>query len=172
MADESRVRKVADRIQQTVARMLGRRIKDPRLGFVTITDVRVTGDLQHATVFYTVLGGEEERRDTARAFESAKGIIRSEVGRALGIRLTPTLEFVLDALPESAASLEDALVHARLRDAEIARLAEGAEYAGEADPYRRDDEDWDDEDWDDEDEESAEDEAEADPAPMTAERLD
>ena len=54
MADEARVRKVQDRIQETVASLLGRRIKDPRLGFVTITDVRVTGDLQHASIFYTV----------------------------------------------------------------------------------------------------------------------
>ena len=155
MADESRVRKVQDRIHQTVAGMLGRRIKDPRLGFVTITDVRVTGDLQHASIFYTVFGDEEERKGTARAFESAKGIIRSEVGKALGIRLTPTLEFILDALPETAASLEDALVAARLKDAQIAELAEGASYAGEEDPYRHPEDD----NWDDEDEEWDEDEA-------------
>lgn len=153
MADESRVRKVQDRIHQTVAGMLGRRIKDPRLGFVTITDVRVTGDLQHASIFYTVFGDEEDRKGTARAFESAKGIIRSEVGKALGIRLTPTLEFILDALPETAASLEDALVAARMKDAQIAELAEGASYAGDEDPYRHpeEDEDWDDDEWDDED---------------------
>lgn len=150
MADESRRRKVQDRIQQTVAGMLGRRIKDPRLGFVTITDVRVTGDLQHASIFYTVLGDEEDRKASARAFESAKGIIRSEVGKALGIRLTPTIEFLPDALPESAAAIEGALAQAKARDEEIARLAEGAEYAGDADPYRRDDEEFDedDEDWD------------------------
>lgn len=154
MADESRVRKVQDRIHQTVAGMLGRRIKDPRLGFVTITDVRVTGDLQHASIFYTVFGDEEDRKGTARAFASAKGIIRSEVGKALGIRLTPTLEFILDALPETAASLEDALVAARMKDAQIAELAEGASYAGDEDPYRHpeEDEDWDDDEWDDEDE--------------------
>ena len=141
MADESRVHKVEDRIHQTVARLLGRRIKDPRLGFVTITDVRVTGDLQHASVFYTVLGDDEERAATARAFESAKGLIRSEVGKALGIRLTPTLEFILDALPETAASIEDALGKARARDEEIARGAQGASYAGETDPYRHPEED-------------------------------
>ncbi|MCF2710840.1 MAG: 30S ribosome-binding factor RbfA [Schaalia hyovaginalis] len=136
MADESRRRKVQDRIQQTVASMLGRRIKDPRLGFVTITDVRVTGDLQHASIFYTVLGDDEDRKATARAFESAKGIIRSEIGKALGIRLTPSIEFLLDALPESAAAIEGALAVAKARDEEIARLAEGAQYAGEEDPYR------------------------------------
>ncbi|MDY2668753.1 30S ribosome-binding factor RbfA [Schaalia hyovaginalis] len=141
MADESRRRKVQDRIQQTVASMLGRRIKDPRLGFVTITDVRVTGDLQHASIFYTVLGDEEDRKATARAFESAKGIIRSEIGKALGIRLTPSIEFLLDALPESAAAIEGALAVAKARDEEIAKLAEGARYAGDEDPYRHEDDD-------------------------------
>jgi len=137
MADEARVRKVQDRIQETVARLVGRRIKDPRLGFVTITDVRVTGDLQHASIFYTVLGDEDDRRATARALESAKGLIRSEVGKALGIRLTPSLEFIPDALPETAASLEGALAAARARDAKLAEASQGATYAGDADPYRR-----------------------------------
>ncbi len=158
MADEARQRKVQDRIQQTVARLLGRRIKDPRLGFVTITDVRVTGDLQHASIFYTVLGDEEDRKGTARAFESAKGIIRSEIGKALGIRLTPSIEFILDALPESAAAIEGALAAAKARDEEIAKLAEGASYAGEADPYRTNEEFDEDEydDLDDSDEDSEE----------------
>lgn len=147
MADIARQRKVQDRIQQTVASMLGRRLKDPRLEMVTITDVRVTGDLQHATIFYTVYGSDEQRAGAGRAFESAKGMIRSEVGKALGIRLTPSIEFMLDALPETAASLEDALVAARIKDEQIAKLAEGAEYAGDEDPYRHDDEE-DDDEWD------------------------
>ena len=138
MADAARARKVADRIHETVARLLQGRIKDPRLGFVTVTDVRVTGDLQQATIFYTVYGSDEEREETARALRSAKGLIRSEVGKALGIRLTPSLTFQLDALPTTAKTLEDALAQARVRDA---RASEGATYAGEADPYRHDDED-------------------------------
>ena len=109
MADEARVRKVQERILQTVASMIGRHVKDPRLELVTITDVRVTGDLQHASIFYTVLGDDEQREKAARAFASAQGLFRSRVGKALGLRLTPTLEFILDALPESAAALEDAL---------------------------------------------------------------
>ena len=141
MADQARVRKVEDRIQQTVASLLGRRVKDPRFGFVTVTDVRVTGDLQHASVFYTVLGDDDARRGAARAFASAQGLIRSEVGKALGIRLTPSLEFIPDALPEAAASVEEALAAARARDSEIARSAQGASFAGEEDPYRRDAED-------------------------------
>ncbi|MEE6272695.1 30S ribosome-binding factor RbfA [Georgenia wangjunii] len=137
MADTARARKLSERIQQIVARMLDTRIKDPRLGFVTVTDVRVTGDLQHATIFYTVLGTPEERESSAAALASAKGVIRSEVGKQTGIRLTPTLEFVPDAVPETAAGLEEALRAAAQRDAELARLAAGAKPAGDADPYRR-----------------------------------
>jgi ribosome-binding factor A len=137
MADHPRARKLAERIQQIVARMLDTRVKDPRLGFVTVTAVRVTGDLQHASVFYTVLGDEDARAGTAAALESAKGLIRSEVGKQTGIRLTPTLEFVADAVPETAAHLEEALRLAAERDAEVAALAMSAQYAGESDPYRR-----------------------------------
>ena len=137
MADPARARKIADRTKVVVAEFLEHRVKDERLGFVTITDVRVTGDLQHATVFYTAYGSDEERAATAEALESARGKIRSAVGRALGIRLTPSLEFVPDALPEGAAHLEDVLVATRAADAELARNRQGASYAGDADPYRK-----------------------------------
>lgn len=132
-----RVRKVADRIKVVVAEMLERRIKDPRLGFVTITDVRVTGDNQHASVFYTVLGEEEEVASSAAALESAKGTLRAEVGKQLGMRIVPTLEFFHDALPENARHLDDLLAKARESDAQVAAAAAGATYAGEADPYRK-----------------------------------
>ncbi|MFI2752727.1 30S ribosome-binding factor RbfA [Cellulomonas sp. P22] len=137
MADQGRARKLAERIQQIVAQMVDTRIKDPRLGFVTITDVRVTGDLQNASVFYTVYGDDEARAGSAAALESAKGLIRSEVGKQTGVRLTPTLEFHLDAVPETAAHLDAALHEAARRDAEVAALAAAAQYAGDADPYRK-----------------------------------
>jgi ribosome-binding factor A len=137
----ARVRKIADRIKVIVAEMLERRIKDPRLGFVTVTDVRVTGDTQHATIFYTVFGDDDERAATASALESAKGVLRSEVGRQLGMRHTPTLEFILDALPENAAHIEELLAQARESDAEVARAAAGAAYAGDPDPYKAREED-------------------------------
>ena len=137
MADSARARKIADRIRQTVAMMLEKRIKDPRIGFVTVTDVRVTGDLQHASIFYTVYGGERAASDTAAALESAKGMIRSEVGKNLGIRLTPSLEFIPDALPKAAADIERKLSDALGQDEELARRAQNAAYAGEADPYRK-----------------------------------
>jgi ribosome-binding factor A len=137
MADPARAKKIADRIKVLVAETLEYRVKDERLGFITITDVRVTGDLQNASVFYTVFGGEAERAETAVALESAKGKLRSAVGKGIGIRLTPTLEFIPDALPEGAAHLEDLLVTAKQRDAEVAAAAAGATYAGEADPYKK-----------------------------------
>jgi ribosome-binding factor A len=136
-----RVRRVADRIKVVVAEMLERRIKDPRLGFVTITEVRVSGDTQHATVFYTVLGGAEEIDRSQAALASATGVLRSEVGRQLGMRHTPTLEFVLDAVPDNARHIEDLLERARESDAHVARRAAEADYAGDPDPYRRRDED-------------------------------
>jgi ribosome-binding factor A len=133
-----RVRRVADRIRVVVAEMLERRIKDARLGFVTITDVRVTGDTQHASIFFTVLGDEARRAESVAALESAKGLIRSEVAKQLGMRHAPTLEFILDALPESAAHIEDLLTKARQSDAAVAAAAAGASYAGDADPYKHD----------------------------------
>lgn len=136
MSDSPRARRLADRIQQIVATTLDTRVKDPRLGFVTVTDVRVTGDLQHATVFYTVFGDDEAREGTAAALRSATGMLRSEVGRQVGTRLTPTLEFIADALPENARTIEDLLVVAQHRDADLARSKEGAAFAGESDPYR------------------------------------
>lgn len=131
-----RARRVADRIRVIVAEMLERRIKDARLGFVTITDVRVTGDTQHASVFYTVLGDETQRTESTAALESAKGLIRSEVAKELGLRHAPTLEFILDALPDSAAHIEDLLSKARASDAAVAASAAGASYAGDEDPYK------------------------------------
>ncbi|AEW96855.1 MULTISPECIES: 30S ribosome-binding factor RbfA [Streptomycetaceae] len=137
MTDTARARKLADRIRVVVAETLQRRIKDPRLGYVTITDTRVTGDLREATVFYTVLGDEEERTASAAALESAKGVLRSEVGRQTGVRFTPTLTFVLDAVPDTARTIDDLLAKARASDDEVRRAAEGKGYAGEADPYRK-----------------------------------
>ena len=132
-----RVRKVADRIQVIVAEMLERRIKDPRLGFVTVTDVRVSGDTQQASVFYTVLGEEEQVVGSAAALESARGLIRSEVAKQLGLRHAPTLEFIHDALPDTARHFEEILARTREADASRAASAAGAAYAGEADPYRK-----------------------------------
>jgi ribosome-binding factor A len=143
-------RRLAERISKIVAEMLERRIKDPRLGFVTVTEARLTSDLREATVFYTVYGSPEEQAETAAALRSATGVIRSEVGRLMGLRHTPSIEFVADVLPDSARRIDDLVAAARQADADLARAREGAEWAGDPDPYRKpaDDEDWDDEDED------------------------
>jgi ribosome-binding factor A len=137
-----RVRKIADRIKVIVAEMLERRVKDPRLGFVTVTDVRVSGDTQQASIFYTVFALDQEHSAedlaaTAAALESAKGLIRSEVGKQLGMRHVPNLEFIHDALPETARHIDDLLEKARQADAAVAASASGAVYAGEPDPYKK-----------------------------------
>lgn len=136
MVDAARARKLADRIKVVVAETLEMRVKDPRLGFITITDARVTNDLQQATVFYTVFGDETSKHDTAAALESARGVLRSEVGRQTGVRHTPSLTFVTDAVPENASHIEDLLAQVAASDAEVHRAAAGATYAGDADPYK------------------------------------
>jgi ribosome-binding factor A len=154
-AHEARVRKLADRIKVIVAETLETRVKDPRLGFVTITDARVTGDLREATVFYTVYGDDAARAETAAALDSARGILRAEVGRQTGVRHTPSLAFVADALPDNARVIDDLLVRAAAADAEVHRAAAGAAYAGDPDPYRQDDDAEDAEDAEDGDEDVA-----------------
>jgi ribosome-binding factor A len=154
--DAARTRRLAERIAKIAAEMLERRIKDPRLGFVTVTEARLTNDLREATVFYTVYGSPEEQAESQAALKSATGIIRSEIGRLLGLRHTPSLEFVADALPENARHIEDLVAAAKKADEELARSREGAQWAGDPDPYRKPAED----DWDeDEDDEDDEDEA-------------
>ena len=137
MADQARARRIAERTKQLVTQGLSQVVKDERVGFVTITDVRVTGDLQHASVFYTVLGTDEDRETAADILKDYRGRLRSFVGKGLGIRLTPTLEFILDALPEDAQHMDDLLRQVAQRDAELAADRRESGYAGEADPYRK-----------------------------------
>ncbi|HET7735771.1 MAG TPA: 30S ribosome-binding factor RbfA [Nocardioidaceae bacterium] len=136
MVDAARARKLADRIKVIVAETLEMKVKDPRLGFVTVTDAKVTNDLQQATVFYTVFGDETQKADTAAALESARGVLRSEVGRQTGVRHTPTLAFIADAVPENAAHIEELLAKVAAADAEVLRTAAEATYAGDPDPYK------------------------------------
>ena len=155
--DDARTRRLAERIAKIVAELLERRIKDPRLGFVTVTEARLTNDLREAKVYYTVFGSPEEREESAAALRSATGIIRSEVGRLTGLRHTPSLEFIADVLPEDAQRIDDLVAVARRKDEELARAREGAEWAGDPDPYKKpaEDDDWADSDDDTEDDEDA-----------------
>lgn len=146
MADPARARRLAVRIRQIVSATIETQIKDPRLGMVTVTDARVTSDLREATVFYTVYGDETQVADSARALDSATGVLRSTVGKQTGIKFVPTLTFVADIVPDTARELEETLERVRQADAELARAREGAQYAGEPDPYRRPAEDDDEDD--------------------------
>jgi ribosome-binding factor A len=136
MVDVARARKLAERIKVLVAEALERAVKDPDLGFVTITDVRVTPDLQNASIYFTVFGSAEDKKQSAEIIEKNRGIIRREVGRGLSIRLTPTIEFIPDEVPEIAAHLNDLLAEAKARDAEVQALAKEAKFAGDENPYK------------------------------------
>jgi ribosome-binding factor A len=139
VADQARTRRMSVRVREIVAHVIERQVKDPRLGMVTVTDARLTPDLREATVFYTVWGDDAVRADTAIALESAKGVIRTAVGRGTGLKHTPSLAFVHDALPDNARHIEGLLAQAHAADEHVHQLAEGARPAGDADPYRHHD---------------------------------
>lgn len=136
MVDVARARKLAVRIREVVASTLETQVKDPRLGMVTITDARVTPDLREATLFYTVYGDDHARTESAAALESAKGVLRTQVGRQTGVRYTPSLAFIADVVPETAGRLEELLAQAREEDARVQEIAAAALPAGDPDPYR------------------------------------
>jgi ribosome-binding factor A len=138
MTDPARVRRHAERVRELVASVVRTQIKDPRLGMITITDARITADLRDATVFYTVLGDTAAKTGTAAALESANGLLRSIVGKALALRHSPTLTFILDDVQDHAKHIDELLATARESDAEVQRLAAGKEYAGDPQPYKLD----------------------------------
>jgi ribosome-binding factor A len=139
MSDPARVRRHAERVRELVASVVRTQIKDPRLGMITITDARLTADLREATVFYTVLGDAQAQAGTAAALESAKGLVRSTVGKALGLRHSPSLTFILDNVQDQAKHIDELVAAARTADAEVQRIAAGAHYAGDPQPYKIDD---------------------------------
>lgn len=142
MVDQARARRLAKRIVSIVATAIEYEIKDPRLRFVTVTDAKVTGDLREATVYYTVMGetlaAEPDFAGAAAGLEKAKGVLRSKVGAATGIKFTPTLSFVLDTVPDAAREMEQLLAKARAADEQVAQVAANAKHAGDADPYKPD----------------------------------
>lgn len=156
----TRAARIGVLIQRVVASSLQREFHDPRLRGVTITEVRVTGDLQIARIYWTLLTDPNkargERKRAEQALRQSAGRLRSHVGHKAGLRLTPQLEFIYDELPTQAHEIDDVLVLAKKRDEELERSREGAQYAGEEDPYRHPREDEDD-DFDDEDDEEFDD---------------
>ncbi|PLS26044.1 30S ribosome-binding factor RbfA [Bifidobacterium parmae] len=137
-----RAARIAALIQRVIASSIERELHDKRLTNITITDVRVTNDLQIAKVYWTQYGheGKEagERKRAQQALDQAKGHLRKLVGHKAGLRLTPQLQFVFDEVPGEAHEIEDILAIARKRDEELAKARATAQYAGDADPYKHD----------------------------------
>ncbi|MCZ8535653.1 MAG: 30S ribosome-binding factor RbfA [Mesobacillus sp.] len=92
----NRSNRVAEQMKKELGEIIARRLKDPRIGFVTVTDVEVTGDLQQATVYITVLGDDRKRQETLKGLAKAKGFIRTEIGQRIRLRKTPELMFEFD----------------------------------------------------------------------------
>lgn len=136
MTDPARVRRHAERIRELVATALRKQVKDPRVGMVTITDVKLTADLREATVYYTVYGDAAAHEDSAAALDSAKGLLRSVVGKRLGLRQSPSIDFVADRIPEQAGHIDELIAKARDADAQVHQIAAGARPAGDPQPYR------------------------------------
>lgn len=145
MVDPARAARLAQRIKVIVAEALRKQVKEPGVENITLTEARVTNDLQHATLYYTIFGDEEAKAEATASLERSRGILRREVGKNLTIRLTPTLEFIADEIPETATHLEELIREAKVRDAELASQASQAKFAGEADPYKKHEEDEDEE---------------------------
>ncbi|OEH92316.1 30S ribosome-binding factor RbfA [Bacillus solimangrovi] len=101
--------RVAEQMKKELGDILSRKIKDPRVGFVTVTDVRVTGDLQQAKVYITVLGTEEQKQDTLKGLTKANGFIRSEIGKRIRLRKTPEILFEFDETIERGNRIEHLL---------------------------------------------------------------
>jgi ribosome-binding factor A len=135
VVDHARARRLGERIKVLAAEALEKVVKDPDLGFVTITDVRVSPDLSQAKLYFTVFGSDEDLEISKEILESHKGKLRSEIGRHLGIRITPAIEFINDEVPVAAGALTDLLAEAKRRDAELEKIAKDAKPAGDADPY-------------------------------------
>jgi ribosome-binding factor A len=137
VVDHDRARRLGERIKVLAAEALERGVKDPDIGFVTFTDARVTPDLAHAKIYFTVYGSDEEQQRTIDALERNRGRLRGEIGHRLSIRITPTIELIKDEIPASAGALAELLAEAKRRDEELERIAKNAKPAGDADPYQK-----------------------------------
>lgn len=104
-----RANRVAEQMKKEIGELITRKIKDPRIGFVTVTDVQVTGDLQQATVYISVLGNEQEKQDTLEGLDQATGFIRSELGQRIRLRKTPEISFEFDESIEYGNKIEKLL---------------------------------------------------------------
>ena len=96
MSSQLRIEKLQELIKQEMSKMLLREIKDPRIGFVTVTEVEMTGDLREAKIYVSIMGGEEKIKESLEGLQSALGFIRREIGQRVRLRFTPEISFALD----------------------------------------------------------------------------
>ena len=96
MSNQLRIEKLQELIKQEVGKMLLYDIKDPRIGFVTVTEVEMTGDLREAKIFVSIMGNDEQIKDTMDGLKSALGFIRREIGKRIRLRFTPEISFAPD----------------------------------------------------------------------------
>ena len=101
--------RVAEEIKKEVSVVIPREIKDPRLGFVTVTGVEVTNDLRYAKIFVSILGSDEDEAKSLSALSSAKGLVRSEIGKRIRLRFTPEITFVIDKSLDKGARINELL---------------------------------------------------------------
>jgi ribosome-binding factor A len=125
-----RSRRVAQQIQQALSELIRREVRDPRLGMITLTEVRMSNDLSHAKVYYSVLGADPQQAGEILA--AAAGMLRGPLGRVLGIRHSPELHFVQDELIESGARLS-ALIQKAVRDDVARHVDDGEDTEGKGD---------------------------------------
>ncbi|MFX3674061.1 MAG: 30S ribosome-binding factor RbfA [Paenisporosarcina sp.] len=105
----NRSNRVAEQMKKELGEIIARKLKDPRIGFVTVTDVEVTGDLQQATVYITVLGDNKKREETLKGLAKAKGFIRTEIGQRIRLRKTPELMFEFDLSSDYGNKIDNLL---------------------------------------------------------------
>ena len=96
MGNKLRIEKLQELIKQEMSKILLKEIKDPRIGFVTVTDVEMTGDLREAKIYISVMGGEEQVKSSLEGLNSALGFVRREIGQRIRLRFTPEISFALD----------------------------------------------------------------------------
>ena len=118
----NRSNRVAEQMKKELGEIIARKLKDPRIGFVTVTDVEVTGDLQQATVFITVLGDDRKRRETLKGLTQAKGFMRTEIGQRIRLRKTPELMFELDKSFDYGNKIDNLLKQIKTEEVEIEEI--------------------------------------------------
>ncbi|AIZ60221.1 30S ribosome-binding factor RbfA [Bacillus safensis] len=113
-----RATRVGEQMKKELGDILGRKLKDPRIGFLTVTDVEVSGDLQIAKVYISVLGDEKKREETLKGLAKAKGYIRSEIGNRIRLRKTPELHFEFDESVDYGNRIESLIAELNTKDQE------------------------------------------------------